>query len=160
MSLRAAPEAGKLSPPKLLLWVTRRMKHALCKDACNNGVFNGRLIFYHYWCWRAGSAAPVKTSTGNNFLENTREFPEIITSTGAKFGLRFCLSVLVLVIFKSPISTVMKTTKTKRLAIFTKTDNPLWQLGRTLWATGPVHQQMRRRTTNTNTKHATYWLQP
>ena len=33
------------------------------------------------------------------FLENTREFPEMITSTGAKFKLRFCLSVLVLVIF-------------------------------------------------------------
>ena len=49
---------------------------------------------------------PVTTSTGNNFpgrLENTREFPETITSTGAKFWLRFCLSVLVLVIFKSPI---------------------------------------------------------
>ena len=28
------------------------------------------------------------------FLENTREFPEIITSTGAKFWLRFGLSVL------------------------------------------------------------------
>ena len=37
-------------------------------------------------------------------LENTREFPEIITSTGAKFLLRFCLSVLVLLIFKSLIS--------------------------------------------------------
>ena len=38
------------------------------------------------------------------FLENTREFPQIITRTGAKFWLRFCLSVLVLVIFKSPKS--------------------------------------------------------
>ena len=45
-----------------------------------------------------GAAVPVKTSTGNNFLENAREFPEIITSTGAQFWLRFCLSVLVLVI--------------------------------------------------------------
>ena len=36
------------------------------------------------------------------FLENTREFSEIITSTGAKFWLRFCLSVLVLIIFQSP----------------------------------------------------------
>ena len=35
------------------------------------------------------------------FLENTREFPEIITSTGAKFWLCFCLSVLVLVFFVS-----------------------------------------------------------
>ena len=59
--------------------------------------------FYHYWCWRAAGAVPVKTSTGSNFLENTREFPEIITSTGANFWLRFGLSVLVLVIFKSPI---------------------------------------------------------
>ena len=40
------------------------------------------------------------------FLENTRTFPEMITSTGAKFLLRFCLSVLVLVIFKSPIHSV------------------------------------------------------
>ena len=37
------------------------------------------------------------------FLENTREFPEISTSTGAEFWLRFCLSVLILVILKSPI---------------------------------------------------------
>ena len=36
------------------------------------------------------------------FVENTREFLEIITSTGAKSGLHFCLSVLVLVIFQSP----------------------------------------------------------
>ena len=40
----------------------------------------------------------------NHFLENTGEIPEMITSTGAKFWLRFCLSVLVLVIFKSPIT--------------------------------------------------------
>ena len=33
------------------------------------------------------------------FLENTRECPEIITSTGAEFWLPFCLSALVLVIF-------------------------------------------------------------
>ena len=32
-------------------------------------------------------AALVKTGTGNHsFRENTREFPEIITSTGAEFG--------------------------------------------------------------------------
>ena len=37
------------------------------------------------------------------FLENTREFPEIITNTGANFWLHFCLSVLALVLFKSPI---------------------------------------------------------
>ena len=27
----------------------------------------GDWFFYQYWCWRAGGAAPVKTSTGNNF---------------------------------------------------------------------------------------------
>ena len=27
----------------------------------------GRLIYYHYWCWRVRGAAPVKTSTGHNF---------------------------------------------------------------------------------------------
>ena len=32
------------------------------------------------------------------FLENTREFPDIIISAGARFWLRFCLSVLALVI--------------------------------------------------------------
>ena len=60
---------------------------------------SGRLIFCHYWCWRAGGAAPVKTSTGNNFPRNTREFPEIISSAGAKFWQRFCLSVPALVNF-------------------------------------------------------------
>ena len=38
------------------------------------------------------------------FLENTRDFPEIITSTGAEFWLCFCLSVLVLVIFQAPLN--------------------------------------------------------
>ena len=42
------------------------------------------------------------------FLENAREFPEIITSTGAKFWLRFCLSVLALVIFKFPIEVELR----------------------------------------------------
>ena len=27
----------------------------------------GRLIFYHYWCWRAGSAAPVLVSPRNYY---------------------------------------------------------------------------------------------
>ena len=36
------------------------------------------------------------------FLENTRDFPEIITSTGAKFSCNFCPSVVVLVIFQAP----------------------------------------------------------
>ena len=44
-------------------------------------------------------------STGKNqywwLSWNTRKFPEIITSTGAKFWLRFCLPVLALVIFLS-----------------------------------------------------------
>ena len=35
----------------------------------------GRLIFYHYWCWRAGGAAPVKTSTGNNFPRKYQRIP-------------------------------------------------------------------------------------
>ena len=33
----------------------------------NQAYQGGRLIFYHYWCWRAGGAAPVKASTGNHF---------------------------------------------------------------------------------------------
>ena len=37
-------------------------------------------------------------------LENAREFPEMITSTGARFWPGFCPSVLALVIFKSPNS--------------------------------------------------------
>ena len=55
MSLRAVPKAGKLSPPKRLPWVnqalcaqqnfwtpklTRHTKHALWKDARDNGVSN------------------------------------------------------------------------------------------------------------------------
>ena len=68
-----------------------------------NGSVTGRLTFYHYWCWCVGGAVPVKNSTGNNnFLGNTRENTEITTSTGTKFWLCFCLSVLVLVILKSP----------------------------------------------------------
>ena len=35
-------------------------------------------------------------------LGNPRDFPEIITSTGAKFSCSFCPSVLVLVIFQAP----------------------------------------------------------
>ena len=41
----------------------------------------GRLIFYHYWCWRTGGAAPVEPNTGNYF-PNAREFPEIDTVHG------------------------------------------------------------------------------
>ena len=49
----------------------------------------GRLIFLPLLVLTRRGAAPVKTSTGNNFLDKTREVPEIITSTGAKFWLRF-----------------------------------------------------------------------
>ena len=49
-----------------------------------------------------GVQHPLKPVLVIIFLENTREFPEMISSTGAEFWLRFCLSVLVLVIFKSP----------------------------------------------------------
>ena len=31
--------------------------------------------FYHYWCWRAGGAAPVKTTTGNNFPRKYLRIP-------------------------------------------------------------------------------------
>ena len=60
----------------------------------------GRLSFYHYWCWRAGGAAPVKTSTlGDNF---PRKIPEnsqkLLPVLVLNFGYVFCLSVLVLVI--------------------------------------------------------------
>ena len=34
----------------------------------------GRLIFYHFWCWRARGAAPVKPSTGSHF---PRKYPRI-----------------------------------------------------------------------------------
>ena len=67
------------------------------------GNVNGRLLYYHYWCWRVGGAVPVNVSTGyERFPEIIASTPEIIASTGAKFWLRFCLSVLALVIFKSP----------------------------------------------------------
>ena len=36
---------------------------------------DGRLIFYHYWCWRDGGAAQVKTSTGNNFPRKYQRMP-------------------------------------------------------------------------------------
>ena len=46
----------------------------------------GLLIFvYHYWCWRAGGAAPVKTSTGNNFptmhIWSLRFWAKLLTSS-------------------------------------------------------------------------------
>ena len=68
-----------------------------------NGPLSGRQIFYHYGADALGGAAPVKISTGNNFLENTREFHKIKTTTGAKFWWKFGPSVLLLVIFTSPI---------------------------------------------------------
>ena len=56
-----------------------------------------------------GADASGGRSTGKNqsvlviiFLENTRDFPEITTSTGAEFSCTFCPSVLVLVIFQAP----------------------------------------------------------
>ena len=39
------------------------------------GRFFGRLIFYHYWCWGARGAVPVKTSTGNNFPRKYQRIP-------------------------------------------------------------------------------------
>ena len=38
-------------------------------------AYVGRLIFYHYWCWRAGGAAPAKTSTSNNFPRKYQRIP-------------------------------------------------------------------------------------
>ena len=44
----------------------------------------GRLIFYQVLARRG--AVPVKSSTGNKPLENTRELHKSISSTGARFG--------------------------------------------------------------------------
>ena len=44
------------------------------KNACKIQEI-GRLIFYHYWCWRARGAAPVKTSTGNNLPRKYQRIP-------------------------------------------------------------------------------------
>ena len=78
MLLRAAPDAGKLSPPKLLPWVnhmlcvqqnlwtpknTRQMKRALWKDARDNGVSNSdenrqkNVLPFH----ESGQGSPVTT---------------------------------------------------------------------------------------------------
>ena len=55
---------------------------------------------------RAGAASVGRNPLPPMDLESlaacTRDFPEIITSTGAKFSCNFCLSVLVLVIFQAP----------------------------------------------------------
>ena len=61
----------------------------------------GRLFFLFT---STGADAPAaqhrkKNQYRQKNLENTREFPQIITSTGAKVWRRFQLSVLVLVIF-------------------------------------------------------------
>ena len=52
----------------------------------------------NFICGFLGAFRPFKRKTENPQRNPTREFPESITSTGAKFWLRFCLSVLVLVI--------------------------------------------------------------
>ena len=65
--------------------------------------FHGHLLALHPLCQQMGDSfittarwgvAPVQTSTGNTFLEDAREFPVIITSTGVKFWWNFCPSVL------------------------------------------------------------------
>ena len=40
-----------------------------------------RLTFDHYWCWRTGGAAPVKTSTGNNFPRKYQRQKKTMTMT-------------------------------------------------------------------------------
>ena len=70
------------------------------------------------------------------FLENTREFPEIIPSTGAKIWLRFCLSILALVIFKSPNNTkVGNGWNTVSRVLFRRREltEPHWVLRQTRW---------------------------
>ena len=82
---------------------TRRLELPFSKVlAAHHGIQLGDWLFYHYWCWRTRGAAPVKTSTGNNFPRKYQRIPRNDYRTGAKFWLRFCLSVLVLVILKSP----------------------------------------------------------
>ena len=36
----------------------------------------GRLIFYHYCCWRVGGAVPVKISTCNSFPRKYQTMPQ------------------------------------------------------------------------------------
>ena len=55
---------------------------------------NGRPIFYHYWCWRAGGAAPVKTSTGKKILrkmpENSQKLlPVLVLNFGYVFAFQY-----------------------------------------------------------------------
>ena len=60
----------------------------------STGLEIGRLIFYHYWYWCFGAQYWYKSVLVIVFLENTREFHEIITNTGANFGdisaLQYC----------------------------------------------------------------------
>ena len=69
------PAFGQNMPPKLIHRVASLTNISFCQDLVPRfqlgphpsfGPSFGRLIFYHYWCWRAGGATPVKTSTGNN----------------------------------------------------------------------------------------------
>ena len=53
----------------------------LCKKEINDPILGDR--FFSADASRRSTGK--KTSAGNNFLENAREFPEIITSVGAKF---------------------------------------------------------------------------
>ena len=71
------------------------------------------------------------------FLENTRDFPEIITSTGAQFPCKFCPSVLVLVISQAPIPTRKKKKQQQRFGtISLSAPNPQLR-GQILYFTPP-----------------------
>ena len=66
-------------------------------------LYSGRLIFYHYSCWRVGAQYRQKSVLVIIFLENAREFHKIITNTGATFWWKFCPSVLYWQFFMAPI---------------------------------------------------------
>ena len=66
--------------------------------------FLGRLIYYHYWCWRVGGAVPVKTSTGNNFPRKYQRFPRNYYQYWCWIFAWFLPFSTVLVIFQAPIS--------------------------------------------------------
>ena len=61
------PFEGLWLPCLLLGWILTQSPPGIV-------TFTGRLIYYHYWCWRVEGATPVKTGTGKNFPKKYQRF--------------------------------------------------------------------------------------
>ena len=92
-------------------WPTFWPEKTTSRDGCvlliegfSEGALYGRLIYYHYWCWRAGGTVPVKISTGSNtFPRKYQKFPRNYYQYRCWIFVSFLPFSTVLVIFRAPI---------------------------------------------------------